>query len=202
MLAVAGQVQAQTYSTKKARKSVWNKMLSMRMEYFDRNNAADMMSVITNDTSAAVKNLVNILIKLIPDVYYVVMALKRIGEYHWLLVVSCFLLFPLKYIYAWVMGRKMQTNSAVVYGKIDIAMWLAFFLFAQNLFSHVDVIFDIWIRMKGMQGEFHWIIDVMDGPEEEQNATAAFPETGDIHFKDITFTYPETDQPALECQHE
>lgn len=174
MLAVAGQVQAQTYSTKKARKSVWNKMLSMRMEYFDRNNASDMMSVITNDTSAAVKNLVNILIKLIPDVYYVVMALKRISEYHWLLVVSCFLLFPLKYIYAWVMGRKMQTNSAVVYGKIgELTGYLA-----------------------------DRIIDVMDGPEEEQNATAAFPETGDIHFKDITFTYPETDQPALECQHE
>ena len=277
MLAVAGQVQAQTYSTKKARESVWNKMLSMRMEYFDRNNATDMMSAITNDTSAAVKDLVNILINLIPDVYYVVMALKRIGEYHWLLVVSCFFLFPVKYIYAWVMGRKMQTNSAVLYGKIgeltgyladrishlpliktytneeqeskngkvvarklfkanmklvfldnvcqgivsaldvlqkfiviviavillqqgkiDIAMWLAFFLFAQNLFSNVDAIFDIWIRMKGMQGEFHRIIDVMDGPEEEQNATAEFPETGDIHFKDITFTYPETDQPALD----
>ena len=93
---------------------------------------------------------------------------------HWLLVVSCFLLFPLKYIYAWVMGRKMQTNSAVVYGKIgELTGYLA-----------------------------DRIIDVMDGPEEEQNATAAFPETGDIHFKDITFTYPETDQPALECQHE
>ena len=77
-------------------------------------------------------------------------------------------------------------------------MWLAFFLFAQNLFSNVDEVFEIWIRMKGMQGEFHRIIDVMDGPEEEQHATALFPETGDIHFKNITFTYPETDQPALD----
>ena len=276
-VAVLGQVQAQTYSTKKARDSVWKKMLSMRMDYFDRNDPTDMMSAITNDTSAAVKDFVNVLIYLIPDVYYVVMALKRIGEYHWLLVVSCFFLFPVKYIYAWVMGRKVQKNTALLYGKIgeltgyladrinhlpliktytnedqegengkavarklfranmklvyldnisegivramdvlqkfiviviavillqqgkiDIAMWLAFFLFAQNLFSNVDAIFDIWIRMKGMQGEFHRIIDVMDGPEEEQNATAAFPETGDIHFKDITFTYPETDQPALD----
>ncbi len=276
-VAVVGQVQAQTYSTKKARESVWKKMLSMRMDYFDRNNATDMMSAVTNDTGAAIKDLVNVLINLIPDIYYVVMAMKRISEYHWLLVVSCFFLFPLKYIYAWVMGRKMQTSTAMLYGKIgeltgyladrishlpliktytnedqegkngklvarklfkanmklvfldnisqgivsaldvlqkfiviviavillqqgkiDIAMWLAFFLFAQNLFSNMDAVFDIWVRMKGMQGEFHRIIDVMDGPQEEQKATAVFPENGDIHFKNITFTYPETDQSALD----
>lgn len=52
--------------------------------------------------------------------------------------------------------------------------------------------------MKGVHGEFHRIIDIMDGQEEEKGTTAVFPETGDIHFKDITFTYPETDKPALD----
>lgn len=277
-LAVAGQAQAQSYSIKRGRDRIWKKMLSMRMEYFDRNDATDMMSAITNDASAALTDFVNIIIYLIPDIYYVVMALKRIGEYHWLLAVSCFFLFPAKYLYAWLMGRKVQTNTAILYGKIgeltgyladrinhlpliktytnegtevkkgklvarklykanmklvyldnvsqgivsvidilqkfiviviavillqqgkiDIAMWMAFFLFSQELFSNMDDVFEIWIKMKGMHGAFHRIIDVMDGPEEESDstATAAFPDTGDIHFNNITFTYPETDKPAL-----
>lgn len=276
-VSVAGQAQAIAYSVRKAREHLWNKMLSMRMEYFDCNDPTDLMSAITNDTSAAVTSLVNVLLNLIPDLYYVVMAMRRIGQYHWLLAVSCFLMFPLKYLYAWLMGRQVQTGTAVVYGKIgeltefladrishlpliktytnekkeekignevakklfranmklvyldnisegvvslldvlqkfavivvavillqqgkiDIAMWLAFFLFSQNLFSNMDAIFDNWVRVKGIQGNFHRMIEVMNGPEEENGKTAAFPETGDIYFENISFTYPETERPALE----
>lgn len=274
--AVAGQVQAQSYSVKRARESVWKKMLSMRMDYFDRNDATDMMSAITNDASSALTDFANVLVYLIPDIYYVVMAMRRISEYHWTLALSCFIMFPLKYLYAWLMGRQVQVNNAILYGKIgeltgfladrinhlpliktytneekegengrtvahklykanmklvyldnlsegivsaldvlqkfavivvavillqqgkiDMAMWLGFFLFSQNLFSNMDQVFEQWIKIKGMHGEFHRIIDVMDGPEEEKGAAASFPEEGDIHFRNITFTYPETDKPAL-----
>lgn len=276
-VAVAGQVQAQSYSVKRARESVWKKMLSMRMDYFDKNDSTDMMSAITNDASSALTDFANVLVYLLPDVYYVVMALRRISEYHWILAISCFSMLPAKYLYAWLMGRQVQFHTAVLYGKIgeltefladrinhlplikaytnedkegevgrsvahklykanmklvyldnismgvvsaidvlqkfvvivvavillqqgkiDITMWLAFFLFAQNLFSNMDEVFELWIKIKGMHGEFHRIIDVMEGPEEHSGESAAFPETGDIHFKDITFTYPETDRPALE----
>lgn len=117
-LAIAGQVQAQTYSVRKARERIWEKMLSMRMEYFDRNDPTDMMSAITNDTNSALTDFVNVIVYLIPDIYYVVMAMRRISEYHWVLAVSCFVLFPLKYIYAWLMGRQVRTNNAILYGKI------------------------------------------------------------------------------------
>lgn len=105
--AVAGQVQAQSYSVKRARESVWKKMLSMRMDYFDRNDATDMMSAITNDASSALTDFANVLVYLIPDIYYVVMAMRRISEYHWTLALSCFIMFPLKYLYAWLMGRQV-----------------------------------------------------------------------------------------------
>ena len=275
-LAVAGQVQAQTYSAKRARESVWKKMLSMRMDYFDKNDPTDMMSAITNDAGVALKDFANVLVYLIPDVYYVVMALRRISEYHWLLTLSCFIMFPLKYLYAWLMGRQFQVNTAILYGKIgeltefladrinhlpliktytnekkeeqaghdvahklykanmklvyldnisegivsvidvlqkfavivvavillqqgkiDMAMWLAFFLFSQNLFGNMDNVFELWIRIKGMHGEFHRVIDVMEEPEEEKGTAASFPEKGDIRFENITFTYPGTDKPAL-----
>lgn len=276
-VSVAGEAQAQAYSVKRARDTVWKKMLGMRMEYFDRNEATDIMSAITNDAGAALTDFVNVLIVLIPDIYYVVMALKRIGQYHWLLVVSCFAMLPVKYLYAWLMGRQVQKGNSVLYGKIgeltgyladrinhlpliktytnedreekagkevahklykanmklvfldnisegivsvvdilqkfvvivvavvllqkgqiDITMWMAFFLFIQNLFPNMDDVFEVWIKIKGMHGTFHRIIDIMDAPQEELEQTAAFPETGDIYFKDITFTYPEADAPALD----
>lgn len=80
--AVAGQVQAQSYSVRKARERIWEKMLSLRMAYFDQNDPTDMLSAITNDTGKAVQDFVNIIVYLIPDVYYVVMAVRRISEYH------------------------------------------------------------------------------------------------------------------------
>lgn len=272
---VAGQVQAQSYGVRRARQSIWQKMLGLRMEFFDRNDPSDLMSAITNDAESAVRNFINILIYLIPDVYYVVMALRRINEYHWILAVSCFAMLPLKFIYALIMGRQFQTHTARLYGRIglltgfladriahlplikaytneesedeqgrgaakqllkanmkivhldniatgasavldvlqkfivivvavilmqrgqiDIAMWLAFFLFAQNLFPTMDSIVDLWVRIKGVQGSFERIAEITEGQDEEAGA-AAFPEAGDIRFRNVTFTYPETDEPAL-----
>lgn len=274
--AVVGQVQAQTYSIRRARQSVWDKMLSMRMEYFDRNDPSDLMSTIINDTGSAANDLVNIIVYLIPDLYYVIAAMLRINEYHWILMVSCLAMIPLKYAYACIMGKQVQTSTARMYGKIgvltsfladrinhlpliktytneeregdmgedvaqkllkanmklvhldnistgivtvidilqkfivvvvavillqrkeiDISMWLAFFLFTQNLFPNMDSLFDLWIRIKGVHGSFQRIIGIMDGPAEEQAASQPFPEAGDIQFQDVTFTYPGSDQPAL-----
>ena len=273
---VAGQVQAQSYGTRRARQSIWQKMLGMRMEFFDRNDPSDLMSAITNDADTAVRDFINILIYLIPDIYYVIMALRRINQYHWILAVSCFALIPLKYIYALVMGKQFQVHTARLYGRIglltsfladrishlplikaytneeaegergkgaakqlldanmklvhldniatgasavldilqkfvvvvvavilmqrkqiDIAMWLAFFLFAQNLFPTVDEIFDLWMRIKSVHGSFERISEIMDGQDEETGEAGAFPKTGDIRFRNVTFTYPDTDEPAL-----
>ncbi len=105
-VAVAGQVQAQSHGVKRARDSVWKKMLGMRMEYFVCNDPSDLMSAIINDSGNAVNDMVNIIVNLIPDIYYVVIALVRINQYHWILAVSCFAMLPLKYLYSFVMGRK------------------------------------------------------------------------------------------------
>lgn len=275
-VAVMGQVQAQSYSVRRARETVWGKMLRTKMGYFDENDPNDLMSTITNDVGNAVQSFVNIIIYLIPSVYYVVMALLRINEYHWVLALSCFLLLPLKYIYALVMGRLFQKNTSKLYwkigeltgyladrinhlpliktftneekedeggklvahrlfkaqmklvhldnissgiiaamdvlqkiivvvvavillqkGEIKITVWLAFFLFAQNLFSYMDQVFDCWVRIKQIQGGFQRIIDIMDAPAERTTGTDVFPETGDIRFQNVTFTYPGAEAPAL-----
>ncbi len=117
-LAVVGQVQAQSYAVRKARESVWGKMLGMKMEFFDSNDPSDLMSTITNDVSGAVTGFVNMIIYLIPSVYYVVKAMMKISDYHWILAISCFAMLPVKYFYAWFLGRKYQIKTAQLYGKI------------------------------------------------------------------------------------
>lgn len=275
-LMVVLQVQAQSYSVKRARETLWNKMLKSKMKFFDKNDPSDLMSAITSDTSSAVLQFVNIIIYFLPTVYYVVMALKRINEYHWVLALSCFAMLPIKYIYALVMGRQFQRNSAILYGrigtltgfladrimhlpliktytneekeehlgketafklykanmkmvhldnassafiavmevlqkfivvviavillqqkKIDLAMWVAFFLFTQNLFPYMDQIFDTWVSLKSVHGTFERIVEIMQGEEEDTSAVLDFSKSGDIKFENVSFSYQDEDKCAL-----
>ncbi len=272
---VAAQVQAQSLGVRRARESVWSKMLGMRMEHFDLNDPSDLMSAIINDTGSAVNSMVNVIIYLIPDIYYIVAALLRINEYHWVLALSCFAMLPLKYLYALIMGKKVQTASTKVYGRIglltsfladrishlplvktctnesfesengreaageimkanmklvdltnissgivavidilqkfivvviavillqrgeiDVTMWLAFFLFAQNLFPIMDGVFTRWVTIKGIKGTFERSVGIMNGSDECGGALS-FPDSGEVRFENVSFTYPGADEPAL-----
>lgn len=276
VVSVAAMVHAQSLSVRRTRDRVWRKMLGMRMEYFDRNDPSELMSAISNDSSAAL-DLVNIILNLIPALYYVVGAMVTIHEYHYLLALSCFALIPLKYIYALIMGRVFQKSSIRLYNRIgvltgfladrithlqliktytneeqeerrgeqaahellkanmrlvhqdnlasavtsimdilqkfvvvlvavillqkkqiDLAVWLAFFLFSQNLFPYIDQIFQYWTTIKGLQGSFFRVVEIMQSPDEASGPVAELPRTGDLHFRDVTLTYPEADAPALE----
>ncbi len=272
---VSTQVQAQSLSVRKARESIWQKMLGMKMSYFDQNDPSDLMSAIINDASSSINSLINIIIYLLPDLYYVIAALVRINQYHWVLALSCFAMIPIKYLYALFVGKKMQTATAKLYDhiglltsfladrinhlpliktytneaaeaekgqqvageilkanmkvvhvenvssgivavigilqkfivvvvavillqrkEIDLTMWLAFFLFAQNLFPYMDIVFDEWVKIKGVKGGIERTAGIMNG-EDEEIGTVSFPDGGEICFENVTFTYPGTDEPAL-----
>lgn len=274
--AVTAMMHAQSYSVCRTREQVWSKMLRMPMSHFDTNDPTELMSSITSDSGAA-SNLVNIILNLPSAIYYVIGAMLTIGEYHWLLALSCFMLFPIKYVYSLIMGRVFQKSSIRLYNrignltgyladriahlqliktytnedeeqkngeaaanellkanmrivhqgnisevcmavmdilqkfvvilvavillrqkKIDLAIWLAFFLFSQNLFSNMDQIFVFWTAIKGMQGSFYRVTEIMQSPEEVSGPVKEFPADGDIAFDHVTFTYPQTEEPALQ----
>lgn len=274
--AVTAMAQAQSYSVRRTRERVWKKMLGMRMSYFERNDPAELMSAITSDSGAAL-DLVNIILNMIPAIYYVVGALLTIHNYHPLLALSCFALFPIKYLYALLMGRVYQKSNIRLYDRIgtltgyladriahlhliktytneeqeaqngeraaeellkanmrivhqgnvaeilmaamdilqkfvvlivavlllrkkeiDLAIWLAFFLYSQNLFSYFDQIFNFWTSIKGLQGSFFRITEIMQSEEEPTGTMCQIPAEGDIRFENVTFTYPESQIPALD----
>ncbi len=123
---IALRTPAQHIAARNARRVVWNKMLHIRMEYYDNNNPSDMMSTITNDITVAMRLLVQFIVGFFPAVYYLVLALKEIASYNVWLMVSVFMLLPIKLLYMVFIGRCRYKTQDGVYRKIgNLTAYLA-----------------------------------------------------------------------------
>ncbi len=109
---------AQHIAARNARRAVWKKMLHIRMDYYDEHNPSDLMSTITNDTTTGMQLLVGFLVGFIPGLYYVIQALREISSYNIWLMVSVFLLLPIKILYMIFVGRWQYKTQAGVYRQI------------------------------------------------------------------------------------
>lgn len=115
---IALRTPAQHIAARNARRAIWKRMLHIRMDYYDMNNPSDMMSTITNDTTTATQLLVQYLVGVIPTIYYVVAALKTISDYNFWLMLSVFMLLPIKIIYAVFIGRCQYKTQAGLFRKV------------------------------------------------------------------------------------
>lgn len=115
---VALRTPAQHIAARNARRAVWNKMLHIQMEYYDSNNPSDMMSTITNDITVAMRLLVQFIVGFLPTIYYLVLAMKEISSYNIWLMVSVFLLLPIKLLYMVFIGRYRYKTQNGVYREI------------------------------------------------------------------------------------
>ena len=109
---------AQHLGVRNARKALWKRMLHIRMDYYDSHDPSELMSTITNDASESMKDLVRYIVAFIPDVYYTVRALQMISSYNIWLMVSIFMLLPLKFVYMVYLGRRKFRTQAGVYREI------------------------------------------------------------------------------------
>lgn len=109
---------AQHIAARNARRAVWERMLHIRMDYYDSHNPSDMMSTITNDVTVATQLLVQFLTGFIPMIYYLVVALKTVSSYNTWLMVSVFMLLPAKILYMVFVGRWRYRTQAGVYKEI------------------------------------------------------------------------------------
>ncbi len=109
---------AQHFGVRNARKVLWKRMLHIRMDYYDSHNPSELMSTITNDASESMKELVRYIVAFIPDLYYTVRALRMISSYNIWLMVSIFMLLPIKFAYMVYLGRRKFRTQAGVYREI------------------------------------------------------------------------------------
>ncbi len=115
---VALRTPAQHIAARNARRVVWNKMLHIRMDYYDEHDPSDLMSTITNDITMAMQLLVQFLVGFLPAVYYLVSALKEISTYNIWLMISVFMLLPIKLLYMVFIGRCRYKTQNGVYREI------------------------------------------------------------------------------------
>ena len=87
----------------------------------------------------------------------------------------------------WMISRK----------EITIDVWVAFYLYSQNLLNSFSRIMSIWTTVKSAQGAVRRITELMEEATETSGSPAdsGFVQ-GDISFRDVTFSYGE--KPVLE----
>ncbi len=113
---------SQSYTTllskTRARASVWNRMLGIRMDHYGDSDPSGLTSTITNDLDTAIERMVVVAVRIIPDIYYIFTALKTIGDYNFVLMISVFLILPIKILNTIFLGRWNYRTQAGVYRKI------------------------------------------------------------------------------------
>lgn len=109
---------ATNWAVRNARNKVWGGMTRIGVEYYDQHAPSALSSAITNDLQEAVSSLVRLIIQVIPAFYYIFAAMKTIGEYDILLMLSVLVLLPVKWVYMVVVSRWMYTANTGIYQRI------------------------------------------------------------------------------------
>lgn len=109
---------AQHFAARNARRTLWKRMLNIRMDYYFENNPSNLMSTVTNDASEAMKQLVQYIVGIIPAIYYVVRALSTVSSYNVWLMLALLLLLPVKVAYMIFIGRCRFRTQNGLYQRI------------------------------------------------------------------------------------
>ncbi|MBO5323588.1 MAG: ABC transporter ATP-binding protein [Oscillospiraceae bacterium] len=109
---------AQHFAVRNVRRVLWKRMLNIRMDYYDANDPSKLMSTVTNDASDAVRNLVFYIVGVIPALYYAIRALSTISTYNVWLMVSVFMLLPIKILYMFYIGKRRFKTQKGLYQQI------------------------------------------------------------------------------------
>lgn len=109
---------ARSMTTRNARGCLWKKMLHIRVDYYDRNDPGTLMSAVTNDLYVAMPAIMSLLVTVIPDLWYVIQALRQISGYHPILLLSVVVFLPIKYIYTVIIGRKFYQARLGIFRQI------------------------------------------------------------------------------------
>lgn len=82
-------------------------------------------------------------------------------------------------------------------GKIDIGVWITFYMFSSGIYASIQVITNLWPLAKSMQGSMQRVSDIMELEEEDvREEQEEALEIEDIHVKDVSFSY--SDKKVLE----
>ena len=107
-------------AVRNARTKIWGGMLRVNAAYYDSHTPTALTSAVTNDLEESVRLLVNMMITVLPSLYYLGSALLTVADYDILLMVSLLILLPLRYIHMVVIGRWNYKTQSAIYQRIGV----------------------------------------------------------------------------------
>ncbi len=107
-------------SIRNSRYGLFGKMLKIREDYYDRVESSDMISALTVDLYFALPRFINMIVAVIPDIYYLVRASVTVTSYDVSLLLTMLAFLPLKYLYLLVIGRKLFSAQSDVMQRIGL----------------------------------------------------------------------------------
>lgn len=101
-----------------ARTRIWGGMTRIQISYYDQHAPTALSSAVTNDLQESLKVLIVLMVEIVPDIYYLVEAMRTVSSYDAWLLLSVLVLLPLKYLYMVVVGRWKYRAQKGIFGQI------------------------------------------------------------------------------------
>lgn len=77
-------------------------------------------------------------------------------------------------------------------GEITVDIWIAFYLYSQNLLTTVMSLMTLWSGLKNIQGAARRIAEIADEPYEKYEGISDVPQS-DLCINDVSFRYKDKD---------
>ncbi len=117
---------AEAKSVLAARTSVWEKMINAKMEYYDENDPASRLSMVTVDAQTLGAGLVQLFVFVPTMVILALSCMLQILSYGSKLLMVLWVLIPMHIIYLFLLGRYQQRLGREYAGQIgDLTGYLA-----------------------------------------------------------------------------
>lgn len=87
------------------RNTVWDKILKLPVNYFDKNNSKELISRVSTDTASLSSLFVTDISILISSTYAFIVSLMKIGQYHKSLVLVSICAIPVQFLVKFIHGK-------------------------------------------------------------------------------------------------
>jgi len=109
---------ARPLAARNAREKVWGRMMNIRVDYYDQNDPAKLMSAVSNDLGFAMPALLSLMTTVLPDIWYIISALTQISTYNIILTLTLVVFVPVKYFYLMIIGRRFYQTRLGIFQQI------------------------------------------------------------------------------------
>lgn len=107
-------------TTLRARRSLWNRMMKINESYYDRIDSSEMLSAVTIDLCFGMPRVVNLIVAVIPDIVFLVVATVSVAKLDIVLLVTMLVFLPMKYVYMLLIGRRLHSIQSQARDRVGV----------------------------------------------------------------------------------